>query len=42
MSKNVFSDKSNISENKMDTSLCLQKLYLRTIYLEANIKEDID
>ena len=28
--------------NKIDTSLFVQKLYLRTNYIESNIEEDID
>ena len=28
--------------NKVDTSLFVQKLYLRTNYIEANIEEDVD
>ena len=31
-----------ISGNKIDTSLLVQKPYLRTNYIEANIEEDID
>ena len=41
MPKNVFGNSSNISDNKIDTSLFLQKPYLRTNYIESNI-EDID
>ena len=37
---NVFGN-SNISSNKRDTSLIVQKPYLRTNYIESNI-EDID
>ena len=33
---------SNNSEQKIDTSLFVQKPYLRTNYIEANIEEDID
>ena len=33
---------SNNSDNKIDTSLFLQKSYLRTNYIEANIEEEID
>ena len=33
---------SNDNGNKIDTSLFVQKPYLRTIYLESNIEEDID
>ena len=40
---NVFGNsKSNNSENKIDTSLFVQKPYLRTNYIESNIEEDID
>ena len=38
---NVFGNSSNFSDNKIDTSLFVQKPYLRTNYIEANI-EDID
>ena len=37
---NVFGNSSNNSDNKIDTSL--QKPYLRTNYIEANIEEHID
>ena len=39
---NVFGNCSNNSDNKIDTSLFVQKPYLKTNYLEANIEEDID
>ena len=40
---NVFGNSnSNISGNKIDTSLFEQKPYLRTNYIESNIEEDID
>ena len=39
---NVFGNSSNISEQKIDTSLFVQKPYLRTNYIESNIEEDID
>ena len=39
---NVFGKSSNINDNKIDTSLLVQKPYLRTNYIEANIEEDID
>ena len=39
---NVFGNSSNISDNKNDTSLFVQKPYLRTKYIESNIEEDID
>ena len=38
----VFGNSSNNSDNKIDTSLFVQKPYLRTNYIEANIEEDID
>ena len=38
---NVFGNSSNNSVNKIDTTLFVQKPYLRTNYIEANI-EDID
>ena len=40
---NVFGNSnSNDNGNKVDTSLFVQKPYLRTNYIEANIEEDID
>ena len=40
---NVFGNSnSNKSDNKIDTSPFVQKPYLRTIYIESNIEEDID
>ena len=39
---NVFGNSSNNSDNKIDTSLFVQKPYLRTNYIEANIEENID
>ena len=39
---NVFGNSSNNSEQKIDTSLFVQKPYLRTNYKESNIEEDID
>ena len=42
MTINVFGNSSNNSDNKIDTSLFVQKPYLRTKYIEANIEEDID
>ena len=41
---NVFgnSSSSRDNSNKIDTSLFVQKPYLRTNYIEANIEEDID
>ena len=42
MPNNVFGNSSNNSEQKIDTSLFVQKPYLRTNYIEANIEKDID
>ena len=39
---NVFGNSSNNSDDKIDTSLFVQKPYLRTNYIESNIEEDID
>ena len=40
---NVFGNSnSNISDNKIDTSLFVQKLYLRSNYIKATTEEDID
>ena len=39
---NVFGNYSNNSDNKIDASLFVQKPYLRTNYIEADIEEDID
>ena len=39
---NVFGNSSNNCDNKIDTSLFVQKPYLRTNYIESNIEEDID
>ena len=33
---------SNNSNNKIDISLFVEKLYLRSNYIEADIEEDID
>ena len=38
----VFGNSSNSSDNKIDTSLFVQKSYPRTNYIESNIEEDID
>ena len=38
---NVFGNSSNNFEHNIDTSLFIQKHYLRTNYLESNIEEDI-
>ena len=44
MSYKVFGNKSSSRDdgNKTDTSLFVQKLYLRTNYTESNIEENID
>ena len=42
MPNNKFRNSSNNFDNKIDTSLFVQKPYLRTNYIEANIEEDID
>ena len=39
---NGFGNSSNSSDIYIDTSLFVQKPYLRTKYIEANIEEDID
>ena len=39
---NVFGNSSNNSDNKIDISIFVQKPYLRSNYIEANIEEDID
>ena len=39
---NVFGNSSNNNDNKIDTSLFVQKPYLRSNYIEANIEEDIN
>ena len=39
---NVFGNSSHDNNNKVDTSLFVQKPYLRTNYIEANIEEDFD
>ena len=40
---NVFGNSnSNDNGRKIDTSLFVQKPYLRTNYIESNIEEDID
>ena len=38
----LFGNSSNNSDNKIDTSLFVQKPYLRTNYIESHIEEDID
>ena len=44
MPVNVFGNSSSINDNvnKFDTSLFVQKPYLRSNFIEANIEEDID
>ena len=39
---NVFGKSSNNSDNKTNTSLFVQKPYLRHNYIESNIEEDIE
>ena len=40
---NVFgNNNSNDNSNKIDTSLFVQKPFLRTNYIEADLEEDID
>ena len=39
---NVFGNSSNNSDNKIDTSLFVQKPYLRINYIESNIEGDFD
>ena len=39
---NIFGISSNNSDNKIYTSLFVQKPYLRTNYIESKIEEDID
>ena len=39
---NVFGNSSNNTNNKIDTSLFVQKPYLLTNYIESNIEDDID
>ena len=40
---NVFGNSnSNDKGNRVDTSLFVLKPYLRSIYIESNIEEDID
>ena len=38
----VFGNPSHDNNNKIDTPLFVQQLYLRTNYLESNLEEDID
>ena len=43
MPNNVFGNSnSNDNGNKIDTKKFVQKYYLRTNYIEANIEEDFD
>ena len=42
MPVNIFGNSSNNSDNKNDTPLFVQKPYLKTNYIEANIEENID
>ena len=39
---NVFGNSSINSDNKIDTSVFVQKPYIKHNYIEANIEEDID
>ena len=39
---NVFGNNSYSHDNKIDTSLFVQKPYLRSNYIESSIAEDID
>ena len=39
---NVFGNSSHDNINEIDTSLFVQKPYLRTNYIESNIEEDVD
>ena len=39
---NVFGNSSHDNNNKIDTSIFVQKPYLRSNYIEANIEELID
>ena len=42
MLMNIFGNSSSNSDNKNDTSFFVQKPYLKTNYIEANIEEDFD
>ena len=42
MPLNVFGNSSNISDNKIETALFVQKPYLRSNYIESKLEEDID
>ena len=39
---NVIGFSSHDHDNEIDTSFFVQKLYLRTNYIESNIEDDID
>ena len=39
---NVFGNSSNNSEIKIDTPLFVKKSYLKTIYIQTDIEENID
>ena len=42
MPLNAFGNSSDDSENRIDTSIFVQKPYLKTSYIESKIEEDID
>ena len=42
MAINVFGKTSGTTENKFDTTLFVQKPYLRNNYIQSNIEEEID
>ena len=42
MSTKVFENSSDNSDKKIDTSLFVQKPYLRSIYIKSNVEENID
>ena len=43
MPNNVFGNSnSNDNGNEIDTSLCVQRPYLRINYIESEVEEDID
>ena len=42
MPTNVFGKSSSNSDNKIDTTLFVQKSYLRSNNIESNIEQDID
>ena len=39
---NVFGLSSNFSDDKIDTSIFVQKPYLRTNFIESNVEEDLN